>query len=143
MIFLATVLNSIAEEWEIQANVGKNLDENIINEVRICLDHDAKVRSFGRETQFRRTNKQSEEVARKYMIMKTLELKEKKTAGARDADTFQNLCQNLTADFLESQSDCLSSACDSTSLFRSIDGCCNNLEAPKKGKVIMRNTSSY
>ena len=133
MIFLATVLNSIAEEWEIQENIGRNLEENLISEVRLCLDHDAKVRSFGRETQFRRTNKESEEVARKYMIMKTLELKEKKISGARDADTFQNLCQNLTTDFLESQSECLSSTCDPTSSFRSIDGCCNNLESPKKG----------
>ena len=135
MIFLATVLNSIAEEWEIQENIGRNLEENLINEVRLCLDHDAKVRSFGRETQFRRTNKESEEVARKYMIMKTLELKEKKSAGLRDADTFQNLCQNLTADFLESQSECLSSACDPTSPFRSIDGCCNNLQSPNKGHM--------
>ena len=135
MIFLATVLNSIAEEWEIQENIGRNLEENLISEVRLCLDHDAKVRSFGRETQFRRTNKESEEVARKYMIMKTLELKEKKSAGLRDADTFQNLCQNLTADFLESQSECLSSACDPTSPFRSIDGCCNNLQSPNKGHM--------
>ena len=132
---VATILNSIAEDWQIQdnGNVGKSIETELLNEVRICLDHDKKVRSFGRETPFRRTNKVSEEVARKYMIMKTLQMKEEKNAGPRDADTLQDMCQNLTSEFLENNSACLSATCDSISPFRSIDGCCNNLESPRKG----------
>ena len=126
---LATVLNSIAEDWNIQGNFGKKIESELLNEVRICLDHDKKVRSFGRETPFRRTNKESEEVARKYMIMKTLQMKEEE----RDGDTFQAMCQNLTSEFLENNSACLSATCDPALPFRLIDGCCNNLESPKKG----------
>ena len=126
-------MSSIAEDWQIQGNFGKRIESELLNEVRICLDHDEKVRSFGRETPFRRTNKESEEVARKYMIMKTLQMKEEK----RDAgDTFQAMCQNLTSEFLENNSACLSATCDPVLPFRSIDGCCNNLDSPKKGNDI-------
>ena len=133
LILLATLLNTIAEDWQIQGYFGKRIETELLKEIRICLDHDEKVRSFGRETPFRRTNKASEEVARKYMIMKTLQMKDEGRAGVRDADTFQAMCQNLTSDFVESNSVCLSATCDPALPFRSIDGCCNNLESPKKG----------
>ena len=89
----------------------------LMNEVKLCLDHEEKVRSFGRETPFRRTNEDSEEVARKYMIMNRLHLN-KNLRQNRNEALFQQKCINLTKEFRETNSEGLSQPCDPASKYR-------------------------
>ena len=106
-----------------------------MNEIEACVDHEQKVGSKGEESQFIRTTPESEEVARKYMIMRRFQIANQNTRQARNAslDPFQQKCINLTKEFREANSECLSQPCDPSSRHRSIDGCCNNLENPSQG----------
>ena len=88
--------------------------------IRRVLDHEEKVSSKGDETQFRRQDKKSEEIGRKYRIMKVLEL-----------DEASEMCQNLTAAF--AKPNCSQANCRPSDPYRTIDGCCNNLDSPTFG----------
>ena len=72
--------------------------------IRRVLDHEEKVSSIGKETQFRRQDEKSEEIGRKYRIMKVLELEEARLTGRQHApfasrSLESEMCQNLTAAF--------------------------------------------
>ena len=47
----------------------------LYEELEKAMNHDKKMIIKGRNTKFRRTNKQSKEVAKKYTIMRRLQLK--------------------------------------------------------------------
>ena len=57
--------------------------QSFYDELETVIDHEYKVNSMGRVTKFRRTNKQSEEVAKKYTIMRRLQLKLENLAGTK------------------------------------------------------------
>ena len=131
-------------EWQIKKSFGKINNEssksasirNMSDKIRNILDQEQKVSSKGKETKFRRNNDKSEEIGRKYRIMKVLQSEATKLLGSRNASLLSRtensqLCQSLTAEF--SKPDCLPSECDSSESYRSIDGCCNNLESPTQG----------
>ena len=113
--------------------------------IKKVLIHEEKVSSKGKETQFRRNNEKSEEIGRKYRIMKVLQSEGTKLLGNKNASLVsrtqnRELCQNLTAEF--SKPDCLPSNCRSSDAYRSIDGCCNNLLNPSQG-IVMQQTNQY
>ena len=56
-----------------------------MNEIEACVDHEQKVGSKGEESQFIRTSPESEEVARKYMIMRRLQIANQNTRQSRNA----------------------------------------------------------
>ena len=123
------------------ASVGSMLDK-----IRIVLDHEQKVSSKGKETQFRRNDDKSEEIGRKYRIMKMLQSEETKLFGSKNASLVSrtqksDLCQNLTAEFAAPM--CLQSNCKSSDPYRSIDGCCNNLESPTQGNFMQVNLFNF
>ena len=91
--------------------------------IRRVLDHEEKVSSKGDETQFRRQDEKSEEIGRKYRIMKVLELEEA-----------SEMCQNLTTVY--KTPNCSQSICRPSDPYRTIDGCCNNLDSPTLGILI-------
>ena len=139
-----------------QWKVTKSLDKIITNSSKVeffkslkpqletILNHEEKISSKGLETQFRRNNNMSEEIGRKYRIMRVLQAEETKLLGGKNASLMlrtqtRELCQNLTAEF--SKPDCLPSNCKSSDPYRSIDGCCNNLEFPTQGIIIQVNQS--
>ena len=106
---------------------------------RACLEHEQRVSSRGEETEYIRTSAESEEVARKYMIMRALQISQtEQSRNLRNLDPFQERCINLTQQFREANSDCLSQSCDLSSPFRSIDGCCNNVANPSRGIIVIR-----
>ena len=104
----------------------------LYEELEKAMNHDKKMTIKGRNTKFRRTNKQSEEVAKKYTIMRRLQLKLENLTSTRRV-FFHDTCTNLTTEFLKSQSLCPNN-CPETSPYRLIDGCCNNLQRPQLGK---------
>ena len=124
-------MDKINTKFSKAASVGSMLDK-----IRIVLDHEQKVSSKGKETQFPRNDVKSEEIGRKYRIMKMLQSEETKLFGSKNASLVSrtqtsNLCQNLTAEFAAPM--CLQSNCKSSARYRSNDGCCNNLESPTQG----------
>ena len=140
--FSDSVVSSVLDEWEIDTFVAGSRDvegkskESLMNEfskeIESCVDHEQKVSSQGVESEYIRTSAESEEVARKYMIMNRLHLN-KNLRQNRNEAPFQQKCINLTKEFREANSECLSQPCDPTFKHRSIDGCCNNLENPSHG----------
>ena len=136
-------------EWQITKSFSKIYNvssksasiRNLSHKIRNILDQEQKVRSKGKETKFRRNNDKSEEIGRKYRIMKVLQSEATKLLGSKNASLLSRtensqLCQSLTAEF--SKPDCLPSECDSSESYRSIDGCCNNLESPTQGIIIIQ-----
>ena len=109
--------------------------QSFYDELETVIDHEYKVNSKGRVTKFRRTNKESEEVARKFTIMRKLQLKFENMTSTRQAipNLFQSTCENLTSIFKATRSSCLQQACDLSTPYRSIDACCNNLAQPSLG----------
>ena len=95
-LFSDTVIDNIITEWQITESVERfNKNSNRTTsfktgseKIRKVIDHEEKVSSKGKETQFRRHDEKSEEIGRKYRIMKVLELEEA-----------SEMCQNLTAAF--------------------------------------------
>ena len=145
---LDTFLNNIMTQWQVQKSIDKmstnsskaTYVRSMSDKIRSILDHEEKVSSKGEETQFRRNDEKSEEIGRKYRIMKALQSQGTKLLGNKNASLVsrtQNsqLCQNLTAEF--SKPDCLPSSCKPSDPYRSIDGCCNNLEFPSQGIYIL------
>ena len=138
------VINNIITDWQIEKSIVKiNTSiskaasvRNMSEKIKKVLIHEEKVSSKGKETQFRRNNEKSEEIGRKYRIMKVLQSETKKLFRTKNESLLSRTqdserCQTLTAEF--SKPDCLPSNCDSSDPYRSIDGCCNNLENPTKG----------
>ena len=107
--------------------------------IRRVLDHEEKVSSIGKETQFRRQDEKSEEIGRKYRIMKVLELEEARLTGRQHApfasrSQTSEMCQNLTAEY--TKPNCSQANCKPSDPYRTIDGCCNNLDSPTFGILI-------
>ena len=138
-------MNNILAEWKIQKSVDKinsnssksTSVKSLSDKIRKVLNHEQKVSSKGEETQFRRNDEKSEEIGRKYRIMKMLQSEETKLFGNKNASLRSptqtiELCQNLTANFAMPM--CLQSNCKSSDPYRSSDGCCNNLESPTQGR---------
>ena len=134
-------------QWKVRKSVDKmNTNgskaasfRNLENKIESVLNHEEKVISKGNETQFIRNDEKSAEIGRKYRIMRALQTESTKLLTNKNASLVsrtQNiqLCQNLTAEF--SKPDCLPSNCRSSQLYRSIDGCCNNLLNPSQGIVM-------
>ena len=148
-LFSDTVIDNIITEWQITESVeriNKNSSrttsfQSLSKKIRKIIDHEEKVGSKGKETPFRRQDEKSEEIGRKYRIMKALQTESTKLLGNKNASLVSrtqhnDLCQKLTAEF--SKPDCLPSSCRSSDLYRSIDGCCNNLLNPPQGIVIQQ-----
>ena len=116
---------SVLDEWEIDTFVAGSRDvqsrESLMNEfmkeIEACVDHEQKVSSQGFESEYIRTSAESEEVARKYMIMNRLHLN-KNLRQNRNEAPFQQKCINLTKEFRETNSEGLSQPCDPASKYR-------------------------
>ena len=147
-------MDNIMTDWQIEksvANINTNISKaasigSMLDKIRIVLNHEQKVSSKGEETQFRRNNVKSEEIGRKYRILKMLQSEEIKLRGSKNASlvtrTQKNeLCKNLTAEFAAPM--CLQSNCIPSAPYRSIDGCCNNLESPTQGIFMQTNPPNY
>ena len=133
---------SILNEWEVDTIITgsrnvqdrESLMNEFKNEIWACVDHEQKVSSQGEESKFIRTSPESEEVARKYMIMSRFQLNKKIRHSKNEGlDPFQQTCMNLTKEFQKKNSECLSQPCNPATKYRSIDGCCNNLENQSQG----------
>ena len=103
--------------------------------IRRVLNHEEKVSSKGLETKFRRNDDKSAEIGRNYRIMKSLQSEATKLSGNKNASfvsrtQYSKQCQNLTA----KSTKCLSN-CAPSDPYRSINGCCNNLESPTQGII--------
>ena len=131
-------------QWQIQNSIDRMNNtsskatyiRSMSDKIRRVLDHEEKVSSKGEETQFRRNDEKSMEIGRKYRIMKGLQSEGTKLLGNKNESLESRtensiLCQNLTAEI--TKPDCLPSNCKSSDPYRSIDGCCNNLESPTQG----------
>ena len=102
-------------------------------------------KSNEKNTKFKRTNNISEEVARKYTIMRRLQLNFENlsnksfvfTPGQLNGinNVITNVCTHLTSKFKSTQSSCLQSPCNTSTSYRSIDGCCNNILQPYLGDI--------
>ena len=129
LVLLETLLAIIVSQWQLKQNVDKMNTNMLIEKIVNVLDHEQKVKSKGTQTLFQRSSDESVEVGRMYRIKNTLESKEDK--GRRP---IQDLCINLTSD-LRGRG-CSSSDCNPGDKYRSISGCCNNLESPTQGKKL-------
>ena len=114
--------------------------KTLSEKIRKVLDHEEKVGSKGKETPFRRQDEKSEEVGRKYRIMKVLELEESRLAGRQhDPSALRSqtseMCQNLTTEY--TKPNCSHANCMPSDPYRTIDGCCNNLDSPTLGIHIL------
>ena len=148
MFVLESTGNSVLSEWNlsnIDLETSRSTGTRVVpignsdHMARASLEHELRVSSRGEETEYIRTSAESEEVARKYMIMRALQISQtEKSRNARNLDPFQERCINLTQQFREANSDCLSQPCDLSSPFRSIDGCCNNVANPTQGIIVIR-----
>ena len=133
-------------QWQVAKSVDKmNTNgskaasfKSLEKKIESVLNHEEKIISKGNETQFIRNDEKSAEIGRKYRIMKALQTESKRLLGSKNAslvsrtqNSHSELCQNLTAEF--SKPDCKPDNCRSSDPYRSIDGCCNNLENPTKG----------
>ena len=146
-LFSDTVIDNIITEWQITRSVERfNMNSNRTTSVktmserlRKVLDHEEKVSSKGDETQFRRQDEKSEEIERKYRIMKVLKLEEASLTGRQHVpfasrSQTSEMCQNLTAAFAKPS--CSKANCRPSDPYRTIDGCCNNLDSPTLGILI-------
>ena len=113
--------------------------QSFYEELETVMKHDNRAKSKGKVTKFKRTNRQSEEVARKFVIMRRLQLKLENMTNRRHGlnNVFHDTCTNLTTTFKASQSSCVLLPCDPLSPHRSIDGCCNNFLNPSLGKIYL------
>ena len=111
--------------------------QSFYEELETVMEHDNRAKSKGKVTKFKRTNRQSEEVARKFVIMRRLQLKLENMTNSRHGlnNVFHDTCTNLTTTFKASQSSCVLLPCDPLLPYRSIDGCCNNFLNPSLGKI--------
>ena len=139
---LDSIVMSFLNEWEVDTILAgsrnvqnrESLMDEFKNEIWACVDHEQKVSSQGEESKFIRTSAESEEVARKYRIMNRFQLNQKLSQSRNlGLDPYQQKCINLTKESRQANSECLSQSCDPASKYRSIDGCCNNLENPSQG----------
>ena len=86
-------ITSVLNEWELDTVVAANrnvqsrdlLMNEFKNVVEAGLEHEKKVSSKGEESQFIRTSPESEEVARKYMIVRRLQIANQNTRQSRNA----------------------------------------------------------
>ena len=113
--------------------------KGLSQKIRKIIDHEEKVRSKGKETEYIRQDDKSEEIGRKYRIMRVLELEEARLTGKQhtpNASRSQRseMCQNLTTVF--TKPNCLQANCKPSDPYRNIDGCCNNLDSPTQGILI-------
>ena len=140
-----TVINNIMTQWQVQNTVEKRNTRNgskaasfrnLENKIKSVLDHEEKIISKGKETQFIRNDEKSREIGRKYRIMKALQT-ESTSLESRTQNS--ELCQSLTANF--SKPECNPSNCRSSDPYRSIDGCCNNLKNLTFGKFLCKQTN--
>ena len=131
-------------QWQIQKSVDKmNTDSSKATSIKTSLlsdkivrvlNHEEKVSSKGLETKFRRNDEKSAEIGRQYRIMKGLQSEATKLSGNKNASfesrtQYSKQCQTLTAESTKCLSDCTSDP------YRSINGCCNNLESPTQGII--------
>ena len=101
---------SFLNEWEVDTILAgsrnvqnrESLMNEFMNEIKACVDHEQKVSSQGEESKYIRTSAESEEVARKYMIMNRFQLN-KNLRQIRNEDAFQQKCINLTREFREAR----------------------------------------
>ena len=100
------------------------------DKIRKVLDHEEKVSSKGKATQFQRHDEKSVEIGRKYRIMKVLELEEA-----------SEMCQNLTTEY--TKPNCSQTICKPSDPYRTIDGCCNNLDSPTQGILVEIQTNIH
>ena len=139
-------------QWQVAKSVDKmNTNgskaaslKSLEKKIESVLNHEEKIISKGNETQFIRNDEKSAEIGRKYRIMKAIQSESTKLLKNKNASLVsrtQNsqLCQSLTAEF--SKPDCFTSSCRSSEPYRSIDGCCNNLENLSFGKLSFKQTN--
>ena len=125
--FSDSLVISVLDEWEIDTFVAgsrdvegkskESLRNEFMKEIEASVDHEQKVSSQGVESEYIRTSAESEEVARKYMIMNRLHLN-KNLRQNRNEAPFQQKCINLTKEFRETNSEGLSQPCDPASKYR-------------------------
>ena len=75
--------------------------QSFYEELETVMEHDNRAKSKGKVTKFKRTNRQSEEVARKFVIMRRLQLKLENITSRRHGlnNIFHDTCTNLTTTF--------------------------------------------
>ena len=114
--------------------------------IRKIIDHEEKIGSKGKETEYIRQDDKSEEIGRKYRIMRVLELEEARLTGREHAPNASRsqrseMCQNLTTVF--TKPNCLQANCMPSDPYRTIDGCCNNLDSPTQGILLEIQTNIH
>ena len=142
ILFSDTVIDNIITEWKITTKSVERINTNssrttsvksLSNVIRKIIDHEEKIASKGKETEFIRQDDKSEEIGRKYRIRKGL-----LQAGMTGTS---EMCQNLTAEF--AKPDCLQANCKPSDPYRTIDGCCNNLDSPTQGILLEIQTNIH
>ena len=150
--FSDTVIDNIITEWQItkymeiiNMNSSRTTSvKTLSNKIRKIMEHEEKVGSKGKETEYIRQDDKSEEIGRKYRIMQVLQLEKARLTGREHApfasrSQTSEMCQNLTAAF--AKPDC--SNCKPSDPYRTIDGCCNNLNSPTLGILVEIQTNIH
>ena len=90
-------------------------------------EHEMKVRSRGKRTEYNRTSPVTEYLAHNFMIMTALQQTAAARTGEEDGGHFSERCQELS-----------SVACTESSdgRFRTFSGCGNNLDNPQYGEIL-------
>ena len=102
--------------------------------------HEFVAQKPGYSTKFRRSTKESKEIANNYLVAKrmkkamhNIEAKHSKIGNSETKNLIEATCSNLTT-LVQLNFICENVTCDPHSEIPLIGGCCNNLENPTFGK---------
>ena len=128
-------------DWKIEEFVSltgragetRSLAAALAQSMEAETEHERKVKSRGKRTEYNRTSSVTEALAHNFMIMRALQLTADQAApadskkGSRTFGFFRDICVSLSAP----QAAC-TETCDGK--FRTFSGCCNNLVKPQYGE---------
>ena len=120
-------------EWQLTQIINENsgmsvqsLSDSIISE---CI-HEDKLQNKGGATKFKRSTKETKQIARNFMIMKKLQKKVEQSSRSILERTYgQNNIENQCRTLTNLMSPCEELKCEliKNSPYRRIDACCNNI----------------